>query len=305
MSEIQKALAAATEVEPSKRKNETPTDQEYMKRLAVAVGELSDEDWGKLPAEQQDWYNNAADALKLGKPIPEFQDMAPAATSRRRAGAEPAKPYTPKVGDVVNVTTKRGRTYEGVKIVELDDAGLVLDNDTELDHDKIDKIALASGVAEQEPEEPATPEVGDTVHAVTARGKEITGNISEMDGDDLVLIDATGEVHELSIPKLKSITVKVKNAGAAVEQPKPSKAERKEEPATIVTKTKITAKDNGGVSATQRMRELICSDLDMKKEAVSAKLKAEGLEFKQATLDLTYSDSHRLISILRDLKKIK
>ena len=38
MSKIQETLAAATEVEPSKRKNESATSQDYMKRLAVAVG---------------------------------------------------------------------------------------------------------------------------------------------------------------------------------------------------------------------------------------------------------------------------
>jgi hypothetical protein len=310
MSNIQKQLAAATEVEPSKRKNEEPTSQDYMKRLAVAVGELSDDEWGKLSKDAQDWYNSAADALKLGQEIPAYQDMAPAATTTRRrtAAAEPA-PYEPAVGQKVAITTKRGKSMEGT-IAELDKDGLVLDDGTELDHDKIATISLldegSAGAAE--PEGPKDPAVGDTVQVETARGKVIMGNISSMDGDDLVLVDGTGEEHELTKSKLKSIVVKVPAAsggrGAAIsakDTPKPAETK----PAADDKPKRVTANSNGGVSATQRMRELICADMAAKKEDIAALLKKESLEFKQATLDLIYSDSHKLIGILRDLKKLK
>jgi hypothetical protein len=313
MTTIQAQLAAATEVEPSKRKNETTDNQDYMQRLAVAVGELSDADWGKLTPEAQDWYNNAADNLKLGKPIAVFPDAVAPATSRRRGGeaAAETKPWAPSVGALVAIVTKRGKNMVG-KIAELDDTGLVLDDGTELDHDKIANIGPAEGAAAQqsaEPAEPAEPSVGATVVVVTARGKEITGVIEEMEGDDLVVKDGSGEVHELTKSKLKSIVVKgggvapahdgrrsgEKDAGKAKDTP-PAEAEKGK---------KITAKDNGGVSATQRMRELICSDMTLKKDAVAVLLKKESLEFKQATLDLIYSDSHKPIGILRELKKLK
>ncbi len=308
MSEIQKTLATATEVEPSKRKNEEITSQDYMKRLAVAVGELSDDEWAKLPAAAQDWYNNAADALKLGKVIEVYPDMAPAAGTRRRGTAE-AKPWAPSVGAVVNITTKRGKAFTGVKIAELDDNGLVLEDGTELDHDKIASIESAGGVEAQgsaEPEAPAEPAEGDTVEVETARGKKIIGNITVIDGDDLIVKDATGEEHELTKSKLKSIVVRVPaSAGGRSGKAETKPAAKAETKPTDEKPKRVTASANGGVSATQRMRELICADLAADKAAITAALKKEGLEFKQATLDLIYADSHKLIQILRDLKKVK
>ena len=132
------------------------------------------------------------------------------------------------------------------------------------------------------------------------------GNVKVLDGDDLVLVDSSGEEHELSKAKLKSVVVKVKavaggraSSSAAKETPKAETKAADDKP------KRVTASSNGGVSATQRMRELICGDLSAKKEDIAALLKKESLEFKQATLDLIYSDSHKLIGILRDLKKLK
>ena len=45
--------------------------------------------------------------------------------------------------------------------------------------------------------------------------------------------------------------------------------------------------------------------LDAKKDDIAAILKKEGLEFKQATLDLTFSDMHKIVGILREKKMLK
>ena len=313
MSEIQKALAAATDIEPSKRNNETITDQGYLKRLALGVGELSDDEWNKLDVKAQDWFNSAADAIEKKQDLPPFPDMEPApSTSRRRGGgtAEAEKPYTSKdakKGDKVEVVTKRGKEYTG-EVVEADDAGLVLDvdgKDVELDHDKIESIKKAGG-GSSAADEQAEPEVGDTVTVVTKRGKTITANITEMGDKDIVLTDAAGEIHEFDRDRLESITVKVKNAGkggktAAKSDDKPTG--KKDEPAAKSTRT--TAAANGGVSITTRIRELVAERLDAKKDDIAAILKKEGLEFKQATLDLTFSDMHKIVGILREKKMLK
>lgn len=309
MSKIQELLQAATEVEPSKRKNETATSQDYMKRLAVAVGELSEDEWKKLPVEAQDWYNSAADAIEAKKEIPGYPDEAKAETTTRRRGGSEAKaePYKPKKGDQVNITTKRGKAFTGVTIADVDGDVIVLDDDTELALDKIETIEqVGGGKASAASDEPKDPGVGDTVEVVTARGKTIVGNVVEMDDDSMVLKDTTGEEHELLKEKLKSVKVKVDNSSAAASDKPATKTSAKSEPAAADgDKKKITRADNGGVSATQRMRELICANLEAKKDDVAANLKKEGLEFKQSTLDLVYADSHKLIGILRDLKKLK
>jgi len=311
MSAIQKKLAEATEVEPSKRQNETITNQEYMKRLALGVQSLPDDEWNKLDKECQDWFNKAADAIESKTDIPDFPDMEPAAgatTGRRRGSAAAETPFTSKdakKGDTVTVVTKRGKEYTG-KVTEADDQGIILDDTTELDHDKIDTIKLAGGA--NKVEEPAEPEVSDTVTVVTKRGKTITANITELTDTDIVLVDAAGEIHEFGRDRLESIVVKVKNAGKQVAAT--TRTASKSEPAASTPKSdekpkRATAAANGGVSITTRIRELIADKLDAKKEDIAVILKKESLEFKQATLDLTFSDMHKIIGILREKKIIK
>lgn len=315
MSNIQKKLADATEIEPSKRANETITDQAYLMRLALGVQKLGDDDWNKLDSAAQDWFNKAADAIEAKRDIPAFPDMPQAeaqATRRRGAAAEPAAtPFTSKdakKGDTVVVTTKRGRTIQG-RVVQADAQGLVLEDDegrdVELDHDKIEVITLAGGNAAA-PVVPDVAEVGDTVQVTTKRGKVVMGNIKELTDKDIVLVDAAGEIHEFDLDRLDGgITVKVKAAAGG-------RAPAKTEPAAKTTPVAEAAKPprastaaNGGVSVTGRIRELIADDLTSTKEAISAQMKKEGLEFKQATLDLTYGDMHKIIGVLRDRKVIK
>ena len=313
MSAIQAALAAATDIEPSKRGNETITDQAYLKRLALGVQDLPDADWNKLSQDAQDWFNAAADAIEKKTDIPAFPDLVKAEPSARRRGSSAAevKPMAStdaKKGMKVTVVTKRGKEYTG-EVVEADDQGLVLEvdgKDVELDHDKIDKISVAGAAPPAEEPEVSEPEVGDTVEVVTKRGKKIMGNITELTDEDMVLKDAAGEVHELAKDRLESVVVKVKNAkagggrGGAKAESASSTPKADAEPAG-----RASAKANGGVSVTTRIRELIAENLDAKKEDVSAALKKEGLEFKQATLDLTFGDMHKIVGILRDRKLLK
>lgn len=313
MSKIQTALAKATDIEPSKRNNEAITDQSYLKRLALGVQDLADADWNALDTEAQDWFNKAADAIEAKKDIPAFPDMAAergGGSGRRRGAKAEAVEYTSKdakKGDKVEVTTKRGKAYTG-EVVEADDAGIVLEvdgKDVDLDHDKIETIKLAGGAAaaDAEPEAPAEPEVGDTVEVVTKRGKKIMANITELSDTDIVMVDAAGEIHDFGRDRLESITVKVKAGGGAK---KDAPAAKKDEPKKDDGKApRTTAAANGGVSITTRIRELIADRLDAKKDDVAAILKKEGLEFKQATLDLTFSDMHKIIGILREKKIIK
>lgn len=321
MSNIQKMLAYATEIEPSKRANETITDQAYLMRLALGVQKLSNEDWDKLDSAAKDWFNKAADSIESKSDIHAFPDIPQAeepSTRRRGAAAEPgAAPFTSKdakKGDAVVVTTKRGRTIEG-KVVEADDQGLVLEDgegkDVELDHDKIESIKLAGGKAAADPVVPDVAQVGDTVQVTTKRGKVVMGNIKELTDKDIVLVDVAGEIHEFDLDRLDGgITVKAKApAGGRGRGASEAKAEVKSNGATSAADPAKTPRAstaaNGGVSVTGRIRELIADDLTSTKEAISAQMKKDGLEFKQATLDLTYGDMHKIIGVLRDRKVIK
>lgn len=311
-SKIQQVLADVTEVEPSKKRDETITSQDYLKRLAKAVGELPDADWNKLPKDAHDWYNSAVDAAEAKKDLPVFGDLpkddAPTTTRRRAAAAEEG-PYVPTVGDTIKAVTKRGKTVEG-KLTEIDGTTLVVkteDGDEELDTDRLQSIEKVGGKASAaadpgEDDGPADPEVGDTVEVETQRGKKVMGNITEMTDDELVLETAAGDVEEFDRAKLKSVVVKSKNSGSKA----PSRATGGSKAGKDDDKPKRTSsKDNGGVSVTVRMRELICDNLAWTKEQVTAAMKKEALEFKPATLDLVFAEAHKLIGMLRERGALK
>lgn len=323
-SKIQQALAKATEVEP--KKDETIVDQSYMKRLALAVGELSDKDWDKLDGDQQDWTNAAADNINAKKDVEVYADYVKPAeepsTRRRRAAADDESPaasasYTPKKGDKVKATTKRGKVYEGT-VVDPDDNGeLVLDDGKEelgigLDGLTIEQVVEAEPTsrrrkAAEEPEPPAEPEVSDTVEIKTKRGKIVVGNVVEIDEKTVVIKDTAGEEEEFDIDRLESITVKVKNAGkkAAAGKADPEPAKGKKDEPEAGKRTKTTKDENGGVSVTTRARELMVENLDADKDKIIGMLKKEGLEFKENTIQLIYGDVHKLIGMLKARKMMK
>lgn len=335
MSKIQQLLAKATETDP--KRGESITDPAYLKRLALAVGELPDKDWDALPEECQDWVNEAADAINAKKDVPVLPDAekepvkeeAPARSRRRSAEAEePAKeaaatPYKAAKGDKVKVVTKRGKEYEGT-IVDPDDKGeLVLDDGKEelgLDLERIESVTPLNPPAEEpkngrrrkaaeddEPAGPVEPEVTDTVELVTARDKTYLGNVIELSGDEIVIKTAAGEELEFDRAKLKSVVVKVKNAGVHAQlgrhRRSGEKDAKKDEPEGKARKT--TKEDNGGVSVTTRARELMCDDLAADKEAIMKLLKKEGLDFKENTINLIYADVQKLVKMLRERKLMK
>lgn len=330
MSKIQQTLAKATEVVP--KRGETINSPEYLKRLALAVGELPDKDWDALPDECQDWVNNAADAINAKKEVPVLPDAEKdpepeAAPRRRRAAEKDPEPETTKPawkaakGDKVKVVTKRGKEYEGL-VVDPDDNGeLVLDDGKEevgIALDRIESITLAVEPApaetssrrrrapeDDEPPAPKDPKVGDTVELITSRDKVYVGNVIEMGDGEIAIKTATGEEFDFDVTKLKSVKVKVEAAagGRGKADPEPEGKAGKAEPEGKARKT--TKADNEGVSVTTRAREIMCDDLAASKEDVMKKLKAEGLEFKENTIQLIYSDVQKLVKMLRERKLMK
>jgi len=306
MSKIQEELATATEVTPSKRKNETITDQDYLKRLAVAILELPEAEWNKISKEAQDWYNDAADAIDKGAAIPAFPDLPKAEGASRRRGASTAEAsaqYEPKEGDEVKITTKRGKTVEG-KLAVVDAEGYQLESGEEFGLDvTVEPLATQAG-NDGDPQEdtPAEPSVGATVQVETKRGKVIMGKILELDDEGMLLVDSTGAEHDITIASTKSIVVK------ATAETKPAGGRRgaaKEDP----KKDDKPAAPAKGVSVTNRVREVMADSLVgggklISKDDLAKKLKAEGLDVKQSTSDLTYNDFVKVTELLRDRKLI-
>ena len=304
MSKIEKELVEATEL-PTKRGEDR---QDFLARLVKAVPELSDDEWEKLSKKAQDWFNDAADAKNAkAKTLPDFPDVEadaePEAKTSRRGAAKEEK-REPQVGDVAKITTKRGKVETGT-IVEIDDKIVAIKmgngEEMEFNQDRVESIEIAGGAAKASKDEPdagpAEPKVGAVVKLVTKRGKEVTGKIVEIDADVIVL-DVDGKEEEFDQERVASVTVQVEKAagrrGAA-------KADKEEEKADGDKKRA----SNGGVSVGERIKEIIADDLEATIEDISKTLTKEGLEFRDNTLKLNYTDCHKFIAILKAKKMLK
>lgn len=329
MSKILNTLLAAAGT--TLKAGEQPLDA--VKRIMPAISELDDASWDALPVEAQDYFNSAGDAVNARKPIPELPDYvapapAPAAGRRRSSAAAPAAPAVPQKGDMVVITTKRGKTME-VEYVELDgnvhvfinEAG----NEDEIAVDRVESIVVKAApapAAEPEPEvaAPGEPKVGDEVVATTKRGKTIEGKLVEIDGDLYVVETADGKEEELEMARLTSIVVKAAPAptasgrrgrttataapAATPEQPAAT-GRRRGAAAPAEEPARATKEVNGGVSVTTRIRQLVAADLNATAEAIGAQMKKEGLTFRDNTLALTYAESHKVVAILREAGRLK
>ena len=228
----------------------------------------------------------------------------------------------PAVGDDVILTTKRGTVAEG-KIVEMDDEVVILDTgngqDTEYVRSRIGSMVVKGGAVSQEPVQEELPierdpVVGDMVVVVTKRGKEVKGTVVEIDGDTLVVgVSPDGEEIETDMSTAQSITITT-----PVQEEKPARSARattKEAPAPTTgrgakkeageKKTKISAKANGGISAPTRMKEIICADPTITKEALAKILKSEKLEYNDNTLLINFKLCNDIIELLKKNKHYK
>jgi len=306
MSKIQKELCDAAEVDPKKDEDR----QTFLLRLAMAVNKVPEKVWDGLSKEAQDWMNDSADAATAKKSLPEFPDMdPPAATGRRRVSAEaPAKAYEPKVKDDVKVTTKRGKVVTG-KIVELDKDLIVLKtpagDEEELAMDRVEKVEPLAGGSDPAEEGPKDPVVGDTVTVTTKRGKVITGELVEMDGE-LIVLKIDGAEEEFARDRVESIKVegkrKAETSGAGRRSADKTEEVKKEAPAEDGKRTRAS---NGPVSVGTRIRELIIEDLTRTVEDIGKILKKEDLKFQDNTLNMNYAEAHKMIDLLKKAGKLK
>ena len=331
MSKIKAELVKATGLSAKRGESE----EDFQERLFRATADLGDKEWEALSTDAQVYHNDYADALNEDKPLPGFPDAekeeAPASSRRTTTKAAPKKdePAEPQLEDEVIIVTKRGATKQGI-VVEIDSKIIVIKSEDgeeeELARDRLESIQVKQveeeeapapttgrrrAVAEPEEEAPAVeePKEGDTITAETARGKAYAGKVVEL-GDDLVVIDDGKEEIELVPSKLKFLKIDAPKATGrrkAAEEEAPAATGRKSaaKPAEDGERKKVTKAENGGVSATVRMRELICEDFDITKDELAKVLKKEGITYRDNTLDLVFADTNKVIGILKGLKKVK
>lgn len=310
MSKIQAEILAATGLKVVRNEDR----QDCIKRLMKGVAALKDAEWEDLSQEAQDWFNTAADAQNAKKKtLPDFPDLKDEDTAEdepktTRRGSSSAKAAEPKVGVIAKVTTKRGKSATG-KIVELDDDVVVLKmgdgSEEEFDRSRVESIEVAGGEA-AEAEEADPIKVGAEVTVVTKRGKEVTGKIVEMD-DEVIVLDVDGKDEEFARDRVESIKPVGGRKAKAEAEPEAKSGRRgtaKDEDAKADDKPKRSSNDSG-VSIGTRIKELIADDLDATEADIAKALKKEGIEFKENTLKLNYTDAHKFVDILVAKKMLK
>jgi len=321
MSKIQKELCDATEIDPKRDESR----QSFLVRLAAAAAnQLPDALWDKLSPAAQDWVNEAADAANAKKELSDFPDVEPPAESgggrRRVSGTAPAAsdPFEPKVKDDVKVTTKRGSVITG-KIVEMDKEVVVLQTpagkEEEVLRDRIEKIEpLAGGAADPAEEGPRDPVKGDVVTLVTKRGKKVTGDLVSISAEEIVIkVDGAEEdylrdrVESIKIEGGKSSQGATSGAASGISRRTTGNggADNPDAEGGAVPDGRRTRASNGNVSVGTRIRELIIADMKMSVDDISKTLKKEGLEFRDNTLALNYSEAHKMLDLLKAAGKLK
>lgn len=325
MSKILAALAKAAGLDVPKT-----TDVEGIKKVVATCSRLKDPEWNKLSEEQQDYVNDAVDAINAKKDIPlppdaEAEEPAP----RRRRAAEDDAPAAAafKKGDKVVVTNKRGRTFEAT-VVDPDDRGefVVDDGKDELAYAVEDVKSGAVKVEaakkpepepeketrrtrqrDAEPEAPADPQKGDTVEVIDARDKVHVGRITEVTDDAIVIVKIDGDERDFDRARVKSVKVKVR-AAEATKEPAPAPAGRSRTRAAAEDKGddgKNTRASNPGVSVGQRIREIMLDNDGIKEEDVGKQLDKEGLKYAPASLSMNYRDTIKFLDLLRSRKMLK
>ncbi len=319
MSKIQTEVSEATGVKIKRGADR----QETILALMAGVTALSDKEWEALSQDAQDWFNAAADAKNAKKKtLPDFPDLeddkeeeAPARTSRRGSAPAGTKDITAEEvvkGMALRVVTKRGKDVSGI-VTGVDDDGFSLKagdgTEDDFDFSRVEKLIaleVAGKGKEDAGDEAEDPiKVGKTVTLTTKRDKVVTGKILELD-DEVIVLEVDGKEEEFNRDRVASI----KGAGGKAEAPKSSrrgasedKGDEKEEKAEGGKTPR--ASNASGVSIGQRIKELICDDMEATQADIAKALKKEGIEFKENTLNLNYVDAHKFITILKAKKLIK
>lgn len=314
MSAIQTELCKATGIDPAKYESRKALHADIIK----ATNKLPDKDWNTLSEAAQDWFNAGADATKAKKEVVEFPDYTAQSSSRRRSSSDddaPKKEDTKgeslaveklQEGDRVCITTKRGKKYEGEVTENSKRKEYVVvkgnDGEDEIDYNKVDWVEVLHGNSGGS--EDTGPDVGDEVEFKTTRGKTVRGVLSEITEDTIVI----GKDDDYSMDRIDGDIKIIKKAGAsggngAAETS--SRGRRSSSDSDEPKEEKEGRSSNPrGTSVGGRIRQLVAEDLNISKDQVIKTMKKEGIEFKDATVNILYRDACDFVRLLKEAGRL-
>lgn len=327
MSKIQKELQDVTGVNPAE--DQSIIDPAYMKKVVKAASkDIPEKDWDKLSEEAKDWVNAAVDAMNERediKPYPDYKEPAKEekkSTRRRTDDDEGDKPAAAAyaVGDEVEVTKTNGKTVAGV-VKNLDDDGdLVLeDEEGELavQLSKIEAVVVTKAAKpakeeskrrrnddDEDDAKDAGPGVGDEVKIVKTNDRTNEGVITSIDEDDIVIKDEDGDEITIARSKVKTVEI-IKKAKKASASKSDVKDDAKDDEGD--GKRKRAGKGEDGVSAAQRVFEIMCEDpLDPPSlEELTKQIQKEGRDCNANTLKINHTTASKIFTLLKAGKHLK
>lgn len=304
------------------KRGDGESNKDYYARLATGVQQMKEAEWQKLPSEAQDWFDAACVANEKHEALPPFpdeQEDEPPARRRRSSEEEAPATFTPKKGDKVKVTSKRGKVYEGCTWVEIDKGMIILDDGKdEIEACLQDGATVESAEAKQEEggrrrrsaedDQPKEPKVGDTVEIVNLRDKVMVGRITEISEKEVVFVDATGQTDDIPRDRIKSIKVKVDGAAVDATINRTRAGTTTANTGTAATgadtpregRQRVSPKDNGGVSATTRIKELVLDNLNMDEAGIKKLLDKENIQCKDNTFGINFKEAHRFVKMMKE-----
>lgn len=104
MSKVMKEIAKVT---GEGARDENETTQSYMNRLLASIRHLTDDEWGNLSPDAQEWSNSATKAENDDQPLPDFPDVRKEPESEQEDSPPPKTRSAKKGNGVVPMSTKK------------------------------------------------------------------------------------------------------------------------------------------------------------------------------------------------------
>ena len=294
LQSVRNYIVKATKQHGRKKKE---TRQDFLKRLIVAFNGLDEKSalWKNAPVYVKQWFNDGVDSINNGAAIADFFQYDK--LTRIKEVTEMSEELNLikwddlEEGMDVLIINRKDEDFEG-NVTKLKARMVIIE--TEEGEKRISKpmvseiyeVEMANGADEDDDEE---EEEAPPPKKARGRGRPPKRQPSRAFEDD---DDDDDDEDEKPAPKKRGrgrprkVVEEVEGNGEDLnEAPPPKKGGRGRKP-------------RGRVSVVQRIREVLCKNPEIEMDEVSEILEDEGLEFKPATVKLTYDSFKSFYELL-------
>lgn len=254
-----------------------PNDQKFLKAVLTATLNeelVSEEQWNQLSEEAQQWANDAAEAMKHKKTLPQFPDGQPEINEEDEETEQEEQP----------VAKKAAKSKKAVEPPEVDE-GDKQDEAEQEDEAEVESLQPAQEAGSMEDEDDAeisdgtNEEESEVTKATTRKAKAAKSSTS----------NGSTEPRKAGRPR-KGAAEKPTKAPKVAKAPKESKPKP--------SKKAKESNGSGSVKGIDAVFKIIARDLKASKETVANKLETQGVEVPKNRLDDLYRKAHKMVDAL-------